>query len=128
MPHVMIIFRFQGCLITPSGDKQLGVLAKQFNVVVETTHSFSQLLMNQTISDIEDTCGLDSKAAIALQSGSTIIHNATHAANYALNEVRDILSCGSFNPIYTTFVHDGKRLISFATILLVFRVILVALD
>lgn len=52
-------------------------------------------------------CGLDKAAATAFQGGAELLHEATHAINHGWIEARHLLECKTFNPIYTTFVHDA---------------------
>ena len=64
--------------------------------------------MGLSLPALESECGLDSAGASALQGGAELMHEATHAVNRAMIGVRTVLECKTFNPIYTTFVHDGE--------------------
>ncbi len=75
--------------------------------MVNSAHALTGILSNQTLVEIENVCGMGEEAATALQAGASLVHNATHVVSTALVRLEDILSCRTFNPIYTTFVHDG---------------------
>lgn len=74
---------------------------------VETVHDLSETILNLSPQSLESQCGLDSAAATALQGGAGLLHNATHLINRAWIETRHLVECKTFNPIYTTFVHDA---------------------
>ena len=94
----------------PSGEDQIRSIAQQLRRVVDSAHNLSEIAMNQSLEEIENNCGVNEAGAIAFQSGAELLHEASHALNDALVGVRDVLSCRTFNPIYTTFVHDGKSI------------------
>lgn len=83
-------------------------MAAQLRLVVNTAHSFSELVMNETVADITNTCGVQGTTAVAIQLVAKLSHDASHILDESMVGLREILSCGSFNPIYTTFVHDGE--------------------
>jgi DNA-directed RNA polymerase len=70
-------------------------------------HTISELIGNANPATIAAICGLSTTEAQAVQALSTFLHNVSHAINRSINGVIDILSCQSFNPIYTIFVHNG---------------------
>lgn len=102
------IFHRKGCTVTPAGQEEIQETMNLIVTVVDSAHSLTNILKNETLIELENVCGMGETAATALQSGASLVHDATHAVNHALIQVDDILSCRTFNPIYTTFVHDGK--------------------
>ena len=104
---------------------------------LNTAHDLSEKLMTQPLGSLQSECGLTNAAATAVQEGAVVLHNATHALNGAWIGIQGLLECRTFNPIYTTFVHnaicvDGVGgltwlftssffLVMFAMIMLMFR-------
>ena len=64
--------------------------------------------MEMSLGTLETECGLGLSAATALEGGSELLHEATHSISRSWIELRHMLECKTFNPIYTTFAHDGK--------------------
>ena len=71
-------------------------------------HDVSEAVIKTPVPALEGQCGLDKAAASALKGGAELMDNATHTLAQGWVAVRELLECKTFNPIYTTFVHDGK--------------------
>jgi len=102
-----LIYYISGCTVAPTGQEAIQETMNLIVTVVDSAHSLTNILKNETLIELENVCGMGKTAATALQSGASLVHDATHAVNDALIRVDDILSCRTFNPIYTTFVHDA---------------------
>jgi len=105
-----LIFQFlmywvSGCQIQARPD--ISSMAQPIEDFVGDLHDVSEILMNQSPVRLEDQCGLSSAAASALQGGAGLVHNATHVVNKAWIDTRHLIECKTFNPIYTTFIHDA---------------------
>ena len=70
-------------------------------------HSMTLLLMNQSVDTLESQCGLTETQATDLQRGAELLHNSSHVLNSDWIDVRNIMECKVFNPIYTVIVHDA---------------------
>ena len=79
--------------------------ARQIN---SYAHAFAQLVGDINPAAIAAICGVDSTQAETIQQVSTFLHNISHLINRSMIGLMDLLSCKSFNPIYTTFVYDGE--------------------
>ena len=88
-------------------------ISAQLKLFVELSHNISERVTDQSIQEMKEICGATDASVIALQMGADLIHEISHALNNGMVGLRDVLSCESFNPIYTTFVHDGEFLIFF---------------
>ena len=97
----------QGCTIKPAADGELVELSNQVHKVLDTVHGLSEYVQGMSLENLESRCGLDSTAATSLSRGADMLHDASHSVNNALIAVRQMLECKTFNPIYTTFIHDA---------------------
>ena len=70
-------------------------------------HQFAEMVGNIDPALIAAICGVDATQAQAIQQVSNFLHNISHVINRTMIGLMDLLSCKSFNPIYTTFVYDG---------------------
>jgi len=70
-------------------------------------HDFSEIIGAMSLGTLETECGLGLSAATALEGGSELLHEATHSISRGWIELRHMLECKTFNPIYTTFAHDA---------------------
>jgi hypothetical protein len=75
--------------------------------MLKELHSLSLLIMNQPITTLESQCGLTETQATDLQRGADLLHNSSHALNDDWIDVRNIMECKVFNPIYTVIVHEA---------------------
>ena len=91
----------------PHDEGKIDTITNDINDVVGTVHHLSETVIIMSLQVLESLCGLNHTAATALQGGAALLHNASHAFNNGFNEVRHILECRTFNPIYTAFVHDA---------------------
>lgn len=82
-------------------------IAGQVKLVVTNVHALTEILGGQTADQIALICGLTTAQAAALQSLIVLMHDITHVLNNAVVGLREVLSCETFNPIYTTFVHEA---------------------
>jgi hypothetical protein len=71
-------------------------------------HQFAEMVGNINPATIATICGVDATQAVAIKQISTFLHNISHLINRSMIGLLDLLSCKSFNSIYTTFVYDGK--------------------
>ena len=78
----------------PAGDDLIIGIATKVKTVIETAHNFSELMQNQTASDLSEYCGMTDVSAAALQNAADLIHESTHIMNRSVIGVRDILKCG----------------------------------
>ena len=98
----------QGCSVHPKAESNVYDISGEIRDVIVTVHSLSESLMGASLPELEKQCGLDMAAASALQGGAELLHEVAHGVNKDFIQIRHILECKSFNPIYTTFVHDGE--------------------
>ena len=122
---------------TTNNTGQMAEITRSVTGALNTAHDLSEKLMTQPLGSLESQCGLTNAAATAVKEGAVVLHNATHALNGAWIGIQGLLECRTFNPIYTTFVHnaicvDGVGgltwlftssffLVMFAMIMLMFR-------
>lgn len=100
------IYYISGCQVLPKTD-QIDSMSAEIGEVVDTVHDLSEFVMSQSLNGLESQCGLTQSAATALQGGAGLLHNASHTVNNAWIDVRHFVECKTFNPIYTTLVHDA---------------------
>lgn len=102
-----LIYYVSGCSVHPKAESNVGDISGEIRDVIVTVHSLSESLMGASLPELEKQCGLDMAAASALQGGAELLHGIAHEVNKDFIQIRHILECKSFNPIYTTFVHDA---------------------
>lgn len=102
-----IIYYVSGCSVVPPAEEKIAAFSKELYLVADSAHQLSEVILNQTVQEVQQECGLDEAGAAALQNGATLLHDATHAINYSIVNVRNILQCSTFNPIYQKFVYDA---------------------
>ena len=73
------------------------------------THQLANIVGNTDAATIAMICGVDAAQAQSIQQVSNFLHNVSHLLNSLLLGLLDLLSCKSVNPIYTTFIYDGKN-------------------
>jgi len=100
------MYLHQGCKIKPA-NSDVEAIADQIELAVGTVHDVSEAMMGMSIPTLQGECGLDKAAATALEGGAELLHNGTHLLNKGWIEVRTLLECKTFNPVYTTLVHDA---------------------
>lgn len=101
-----IIYYISGCKVKPA-NSEVEAIADQIGLAVGTVHDVSEAMMGMSIPTLQGECGLDKAAATALEGGAELLHNGTHLLNKGWIEVRTLLECKTFNPVYTTLVHDA---------------------
>lgn len=102
-----IVYYVSGCTIEPAGAEDIVAIASQAQLAVGHAHSLFELLGNLTVESVQEICGLSTQEATAVQNLVIFAHDSTHVLNRAVVGLRDVLSCATFNPIYTTFVHEA---------------------
>ena len=103
--------QMQGCQITPPGFDDFVEISNQIKLATGYAHDFTQLLGKLPIDGgLQKICGLTDQEATAIKTLANVGHDTIHVLNRAFVGLRDVLSCETFNPIYTTFVHQGKSL------------------
>lgn len=101
-----IIFYVSGCQIIPSGFEDMVEISNQLKTVMSYAHDFTQLLAQLPVEGgLQQICGLTEQEATAVNTLANVGHETIHVLNRAFVGLRDVLSCETFNPIYTTFVH-----------------------
>eukprot|EP00581_Thalassiosira_minuscula_P014757 CAMPEP_0183720662 /NCGR_PEP_ID=MMETSP0737-20130205/13202_1 /TAXON_ID=385413 /ORGANISM="Thalassiosira miniscula, Strain CCMP1093" /LENGTH=593 /DNA_ID=CAMNT_0025950555 /DNA_START=49 /DNA_END=1830 /DNA_ORIENTATION=- len=102
-----MIYYISGCQIMPPGKDDIIEVMEQVKVVLYFAHKLTELTENLPIEAIAIACGLGTADARALQALISLLHEGTHVLNRAIVGLRTLLACETFNPIYTTFVHDA---------------------
>mmetsp|Transcript_24741 Transcript_24741/g.45497 ORF Transcript_24741/g.45497 Transcript_24741/m.45497 type:complete len:575 (+) Transcript_24741:159-1883(+) len=102
-----IMYYISGCKIKPAGESQIEAISTQIGDTLDTVHDFSEIIGAMSLGTLETECGLGLSAATALEGGSELLHEATHSISRGWIELRHMLECKTFNPIYTTFAHDA---------------------
>ena len=77
-------------------------------VINQQAHELSQIMGDIDLPVLANICGIETSEAGALQQFANFLHDISHLLNRSFIGVMDLLSCKSFNPIYTTFVYDGE--------------------
>merc|ERR1711862_410861 len=75
--------------------------------MVNNAHSLVELVGDMDVESLGQVCGITTAQAAALESLIALAHDATHVVNRAIIGLGEVLDCGTFSPIYTTFVHDA---------------------
>jgi hypothetical protein len=96
----------KGCNIKPN-DAELANTTVKINEMLNELQSMTMLIMNQPIDTLESQCGLTESQATDLQRGAELLHNSSQALSNDWTDVRDIMECKTFNPIYTVIVHEA---------------------
>ncbi|KAL7479709.1 hypothetical protein ACHAW6_005431 [Cyclotella cf. meneghiniana] len=102
-----ILFYISGCTVRPAAEKEVVAIWDTIKLLNQCAHTLSELIGGIDPATVAAICGVDDTEAQTLQRIAIFIHDLSHAINRAMIGVLDLLSCKSFNPIYTTFVHDG---------------------
>jgi len=102
-----VIFYTSGCKDDPVGQGTIEEISKQIIIALSKVNEFSETIMGMSLPTLQTECGLDKAAATALEGGATLIYEATHLINRVFIALRHMIECKTFNPIYTTFVHDA---------------------
>ncbi|KAL7551454.1 hypothetical protein ACHAWF_014641 [Thalassiosira exigua] len=102
-----IIFYVSGCTIPPPGQEEIAELIGQMRLVMTFLHELTELTGELSAASIAAICGLSNAEANAVKALISIAHEAIHVINRAVVGLREVLSCETFNPIYTTFVHQA---------------------
>merc|ERR1712051_1009059 len=77
------------------------------NVALGTVYNLTGIVMNLPLPTLELQCNVTAPVATRVQTISSSLHNTTYNFNQAWIGVQEILACKTFNPIYTTFVHEA---------------------
>ena len=103
-----MFFSYQGCTERPSGESALFDTLEVVRVINQQAHELSQIMGDIDLPVLANICGIETSEAGALQQFANFLHDISHLLNRSFIGVMDLLSCKSFNPIYTTFVYDGE--------------------
>eukprot|EP00804_Cyclotella_cryptica_P028320 CCRYP_013192-RC/>CCRYP_013192-RC protein AED:0.03 eAED:0.03 QI:643/1/1/1/1/1/6/298/517 len=102
-----VLFYISGCTVRPAAEDEIIAIWNTIKLVNQYAHKLSELIGGIDPATIAAICGVDETEAQTLQRIANFMHSLSHAINRAMIGVIDLLSCKSFNPIYTTFVHDA---------------------
>ncbi|KAL7540001.1 hypothetical protein ACHAXR_010807 [Thalassiosira sp. AJA248-18] len=102
-----LIYYVSGCSVIPDSEGKIDAMGEELGQVMGTVNGFAEIVMGASLEELESQCGLENAAASALKGGAELFNEASHAMNGAWIQFRHILECKTFNPIYTTFVHDA---------------------
>jgi len=102
-----VLYYVSGCSVKPPGAVAITNLVSMANMMVNDAHSLVELVGDMDVERLGQICGITTVQATALESLITLAHGATHVVNRAIVGLGEVLDCGTFNPIYTTFVHDA---------------------
>lgn len=103
-----LLFFMKGCTVRPNGEAAFLSIIDTARLVNTYAHQFAEMVGNINPATIAAICGVDATQAQAIQQVSNFMHNISHLINRSMIGLMDLISCKSFNPIYTTFVYDGK--------------------
>ena len=86
---------------------EIADLTDKITQAVNAVYTFSGEVMNMNLQDLETQCMLSSTLATSIHEGAKLLHAASYSLNSAWIGVQDIIQCKTFNPIYSTFVHNA---------------------
>ncbi|KAL9178595.1 hypothetical protein ACHAXT_001933 [Thalassiosira profunda] len=102
-----IIYYVSGCTILPPGEAEIVAFANQLKTVIGFSHQMIDVVGKLSVQQLAAICNLTDQEAQAVKSLVELAHDTTHVLNRSVVGLRDVLQCSTFNPIYTTFVHDA---------------------
>merc|ERR1712176_1472729 len=102
-----LLFYISGYSAAVPGMDQIMNLAVTSKLMVYNAHSLVELVGDMDVMQLGRTCGITTDMATALGVFVALAHDTTHAVNRGIVGLREVLDCGTFNPIYTTLVHDA---------------------
>ena len=105
--QMSLLFIIKGCTVVPSGDGEVLAIAQQVQEVLNYAHSLTDSLGELDLERLVVLCGLTTQQAQAVSSLVDLAHSSIHVLNGSLVGLREVLDCSTFNPIYTTFVHQA---------------------
>ena len=105
--QMSLLFIIKGCTVVPSGDGEVLAIAQQVQEVLNYAHSLTDSLGELDLERLVVLCGLTTQQAQAVSSLVDLAHSSIHVLNRSLVGLREVLDCSTFNPIYTTFVHQA---------------------
>mmetsp|Transcript_10148 Transcript_10148/g.21980 ORF Transcript_10148/g.21980 Transcript_10148/m.21980 type:complete len:571 (+) Transcript_10148:153-1865(+) len=102
-----VTYYVTGCKVAPQGAQQVKEIAGDARELLVYGHALTELLGQLPIDNIATICGLGTQEVEALSALIAILHDTSHALNRGVVGLREVLACETFNPIYTTFVHQA---------------------
>lgn len=79
----------------------------ELSSVMQLTHELTSLLADLPVESILLICDLTVEQATVLKEITTLGHTIVHLLDRTMVGLREVISCGTMNPVYTTFVHDA---------------------
>lgn len=101
-----LIYYVSGCTVKPQ-EEEMEEIRQTMNVALGTVYNLTGIVMNLPLPTLELQCNVTAPVATRVQTISSSLHNTTYNFNQAWIGVQEILACKTFNPIYTTFVHEA---------------------
>ncbi len=91
----------------PPGMKYIVEASSELNTVMTLTHELTTVLSDVPIESILVLCDLTVEQATVLKQITTLGHTIVHLLDRTFVGLREVISCGTMNPVYTTFVHEA---------------------
>lgn len=101
-----LIYYVSGCTVKPDNVQMQGII-QTINVALGTVYNLTGMVVNLPLPTLKLQCNVTAPVATRVQAVSSSLHNTTRSFNQAWIGVQEILACKTFNPIYTTFVHNA---------------------
>ena len=101
-----LIYYVSGCTVKPQ-EEEIEEIKQTMNIALGTVYNLTGIVMNLPLPTLELLCNVTAPVATRVQTISSSLHNTTYNFNQAWIGIQEILACKTFNPIYTTFVHDA---------------------
>ena len=101
-----LIYYVSGCTVKPQ-EEEIEEIRQTMNVALGTVYNLTGIVMNLPLPTLELQCNVTAPVATRVQTISSSLHNTTYNFNQAWIGIQEILACKTFNPIYTTFVHEA---------------------
>ncbi len=91
----------------PPGMKYIAEASSELKIVMTLTHELTSVLSDLPIESILFICDLTVEQATVLKQITTLGHTIVHLLDRTLVGLREVISCGTMNPVYTTFIHEA---------------------
>ena len=101
-----LIYYVSGCTVKPQ-EEEIEEIKQTMNIALGTVYNLTGIVMNLPLPTLELQCNVTAPVATRVQTISSSLHNTTYNFNQAWIGIQEILACKTFNPIYTTFVHEA---------------------
>lgn len=79
----------------------------ELKTVMTVTHELTSVLSDLPVEAVASLCELTLEQATILKQITTLGHTITHVLDRTFVELREVISCETMNPVYTTFVHQA---------------------